>query len=400
DNASAAYAHAESAVAYAEETGMVFPISLCHLAFTHLLYEMGEDERLQEHLERACSLAMATDSTILLHMCLLAEAEYAFNSDLETGTALLKRALEIGRRQGYVNLPWWQPDSMARLCGKALESGIEVNYTKELIRHRKLLPSNKFAQVEQWPWHLKVYSLGRFGITIEGAPVQFSGKVQQKPINMLKALIALGGRNITEEQVTELLWPDAEGDVAHQSFATTLHRLRKMIGNDRVVLLSEGKISLNPLYCWVDAWAFERLAGQICNERPGRPLTPESQIALAEKALGFYTGQFMAGESDLPWTISMRERLRSKLQRVISKAGQLLEECGDQARAIQFYQQGLDSDELIEEFYQRLMACYQQMGSRGEAISTYNRCKTVLSRLGVTPSPAIDTAYQRIITTP
>jgi ATP/maltotriose-dependent transcriptional regulator MalT/DNA-binding SARP family transcriptional activator len=400
DNTSAAYAHAESAVAYAEETGMVFPIIICHLAFTHLLYEMGDDDRLHAHLERACSLAMATDSTILLHMCLLAEAEFAINGDLESGTALLRRAMEIGRRQGYVNLFWWQPDSMARLCGKALECGIEVNYTKELIRRRNLLPSNKYAQIEQWPWHLKVYSLGRFGMAIEGTPVLFSGKVQQKPLNMLKALIALGGRNITEEQVTELLWPDAEGDVAHQSFATTLHRLRKMIGNDRVVLLSEGKIALNPLYCWVDSWAFERLAGQICGDRPGRPLSPETLLFLAEKALAIYSGQFMAGETDLPWTISMRERLRSKLLRVISKTGQLLEELDDPARAIRFYQKGLDCDELIEEFYQRLMTCYQKMGNRGEAISTYNRCKTVLSRLGVTPSPSIDAAYQRIISTP
>ena len=286
---------------------------------------------------------------------------------------------------------------MARICGKAIECGIEVSYTKELIRRRSLLPANKFAQIEQWPWHLKVFTFNRFGMVIEGAPVLFSGKVQQKPINMLKALIALGGRNITEEQVTELLWPDAEGDVAHQSFATTLHRLRKLVGNDRVVVLSEGKIALNPLYCWVDVWAFERLAGQICDDRPGQPLPPERVLALSERALSIFNGQFMAGESDLAWTIPMRERLRSKLLRVISRACQILEEQGDMAKAVHFYQKGLDCDELIEEFYQRLMSCYQKMGNRGEAISTYNRCKMVLSRLGVAPSPAIEAAYQRAI---
>ena len=27
----------------------------------------------------------------------------------------------------------------------------------------------------------------------------------------------------------------------------------------RALLLSDGKLSLNPAVCWVDAWAFERL---------------------------------------------------------------------------------------------------------------------------------------------
>ena len=44
------------------------------------------------------------------------------------------------------------------------------------------------------PWPLKVYTLSRFSLVRDGRKVEFSGKVQQKPLTMLKVLIALGGR--------------------------------------------------------------------------------------------------------------------------------------------------------------------------------------------------------------
>ena len=58
------------------------------------------------------------------------------------------------------------------------------------------------------------------------------------------------------------LWPDVDGDAAQRSFDTTLHRLRKIMGDDRVLVLRDGKLSLDGRYCRVDVWAFERLLGQ------------------------------------------------------------------------------------------------------------------------------------------
>lgn len=86
---------------------------------------------------------------------------------------------------------------MARLCAKALDAGIEVEYVQELIRRRCLVPDNQYIYSEKWPWPLKIYTLGRFGIVKDGrhllSNVQFQRKAKHRPVELLKAIIALGG---------------------------------------------------------------------------------------------------------------------------------------------------------------------------------------------------------------
>ena len=91
-------------------------------------------------------------------------------------------------------------------------------------------------------------------------------KGQHKPIEMLKALIALGGRDVGETRLSEALWPDTDGDVAHSAFSVTLHRLRKMIGHS-ALQLNDSRLSLNPDMCWVDVWACEQLLNQTESNR-------------------------------------------------------------------------------------------------------------------------------------
>ncbi|MGC9968053.1 MAG: winged helix-turn-helix domain-containing protein, partial [Syntrophobacteraceae bacterium] len=136
---------------------------------------------------------------------------------------------------------------------KALEAGIETDYVQGLIRRRNLMPDVPVLHLENWPWPLRIYTLGQFEILRDSEALRFTGKVQQKPLLLLKALIAFGGRAVKEEQLCDALWPDAEGDLAHLSLETTLHRLRKLIGKDRVIQFKEGKLTLDIQSCWVDA---------------------------------------------------------------------------------------------------------------------------------------------------
>ena len=126
-----------------------------------------------------------------------------------------------------------------------------------------LFPENPIYEIGEWPWPVKIHTLGKFELVLDGIPVHFSGKVRKKPLQMLKALISLGGKEVNEEQLTDLLWPEADGDQAHSAFSTTLSRLRGFIGYDKAIEIHGGKASLNPRYCWVDVWAFEEIIGHV-----------------------------------------------------------------------------------------------------------------------------------------
>jgi DNA-binding SARP family transcriptional activator len=280
-----------------------------------------------------------------------------------------------------------------KLCVRALEAGIEVGYVQELIRRNRLTLEEPPDHLGSWPWPLRVFTLGGFRLETNGGPVQFSRKVQQKPLLLLKALIAMGGADVREEQLSDLLWPDADGDAAHSVFTTTLSRLRDLLGPETAIRVQESRVTLDAQVCWVDAWAFERLLAKIERHlRDGRgetvPDGPSSLPEFIEKTMTLYPGHFLPGDEAHVWTASYRERLRAKLLRLLTRWGERLEQAEDWKAAVECYQRGLEVDELAEAFYQRLMSCYQHLGLRAEALATYARCKAVLSRgLGVTPSP-------------
>ena len=256
---------AGTALRLADETGMYFTKTLCSLLMAQVLYENGEQTKASAQLSSAKERVSQLGSPMLEYMCSIKEAQFALDREPgdagteEQGLEALRRSMELGRKHGYLNLfPWWQPSVIGRLCAKALAKGIEADYVQDLIRTHQLFPDDPPFDIEDWPWPVKIYTLGNFELLKDGKPLQFSGKVQKKPLLMLKALIARGGKDVREDHLADLLWPDADGDQAHSAFTTTLFRLRRLIGSEKAIEVLEGKATLNPRYVWVDAWAFER----------------------------------------------------------------------------------------------------------------------------------------------
>jgi DNA-binding SARP family transcriptional activator len=376
----------EMADALISDCGAPCGIALGNVYMARLENEIGKTEDAANHLEKAERIARGMKSPILEYQCFLVKADIAFlRGDDASGLASLGMALSIGRENGYFHYDNWIPSFMTRLCVKALEAEIEVPYVQELIRKRNLVPDSPPLEVETWPWPVAIYTLGRFGILKDGTPLTFSRKVQKRPLSLLKALIAFGGRAVREEQITDEVWPEAEGDMAIQSMSVALRRLRDLLGHDDAVRRQEGVLGLDLRYCWVDTFAFERLLGKAAFLREtGRK---ESAAKLEEKALSLYRGPFLAEEAGRSWAVSMRERLRSRYLSTMGGLGAHWMQAGEWEKARVCYQRGIDVDNLAEEFYQSLMGCYLADGRKAEALAVYDRLGKIFSSLGVEPSP-------------
>jgi two-component SAPR family response regulator len=252
---------------------------------------------------------------------------------------------------------------------------------------------------ENWSWPLKIYTLGQFKLVRDGELIRFSRKVQQKPLLLLKALIALGSKDVPEEEITELLWAEADGDVAHSAFKTTLSRLRRLLGFGKAIRLQEGKASLDPFICWVDAWAFERILEHV--ETSWRDIRSREHLSefvqMTENAMGLYKGHFLSIDKGYPWTVSYRERLRSKFIRLVTRIGEYLGETGQWGKTVEYYRKAIEINDLTEEFYRHLMICYQNLGHWAEAVKVYHRCrKTLSANLGTVPSPETESIYKTL----
>ena len=399
-NPSAVLLHAEKSLQALLDVCWPQAIALAYLAMGLGLHETGKHELAGKYLIMAREFSINARFRQTEFACLLAEADLAFDcDDNDQGKQLLASAMAIGRRHGYFNCYFWRSDVMARLCCKALEAGIEKEYVHNLIRERKLMPESPPLEIESWPWPFRIFTLGRFELVREGKPVRSAGKAQQKPLALLKALIAMGGRSVAEYQLTEALWPDTDGDMQHQALATTLHRLRKILGSNDTIDFQDGQLSINPRCVWVDIWAFERLlskAERELNKNQKENLLRASQYAA--KAVNLYKGDFLSENGIDHWSIHQHERLKSRFLRGVTLLGRSYEKLGELEKAVESYLYALEVDLMIEEFYQRLMICYHRMDRIADAVLVYKRCqKNLVNLLNVSPSSHTRSIYKNLL---
>ena len=284
-------------------------------------------------------------------------------------------------------LPTLPAQSLARLCSVALDAGIEVEAVRRFIRHHGLEVPDAVASVH-WPWPVRVHTLGRFAVFCGDEPLTFAGKSPRKALELLQALIAHGGREVHTSVLMQSLWPEESRSDPRNLFDNTLHRLRRLLGPANVLHVANGKLTLDPALCWVDAWTFSRLTASCAGGLPeGDPGRLELREADARAALRLYSGHFLQSEVEEPWCLSYRDRLRNRFHRLVRSLGEHLEQAQQWEAAAEVYERGLEVDNLAECFYQHLMACHQRLGEHAEALCVYRRCRELLSIvLGVAPS--------------
>ncbi|MFO7931618.1 MAG: BTAD domain-containing putative transcriptional regulator [Desulfosalsimonas sp.] len=402
DPASAVY-HADAALELAFTSGEKHSLAVARLGKAMAMQITGKIRDAQNCLASGHSLDSVRHNKFMEFQYALAEADLFLEADLKEKCAeKLRHALALGKEQEYLNTYFWQPPMISRLCAAALEAGIETEYVGRLIRIRGLMPEKQLFHVPEWPWPVKIFTLGQFSVMVDQQPLQFSRKAQQRPLDLLKAILAAGRtKGVEKSRACDMLWPDSEGDAAESALSTTLHRLRRLLKNDEAVKLEEGRIFLNQQICWIDAWYLQtlleslnsRLQAGHGHDKPD-PYIP----LLLGKAIALHSGPFLAEESpEKPWTEPMRDRLREGVTGWCLWLGENLENRGELAEALFFYRQGRDIDPPREVFYQRLIACYARLGRKSDAILEYRRCSRAMSaHLGCAPSARTREMYESL----
>ena len=244
---------------------------------------------------------------------------------------------------------------------------------------------------------IRIYLLGRFSVSITGQPLSLngngnsSGKTKKRPLALLKALIAFGGRGVAYTQLSESLWPDSDGDLGVRNLTVTLHRLRQLLRAHASILQHDGKLTLNERLCWVDLWDFERSVNEGL-----RRLNESADENVAERylhaALRLYCGHFLSRESDESWMLTPRLRLKTKFERLVAALSLHLENRGRFADAIDLCLQALERDPLNELVYRRVMCCYLKSGEFASVLRIYARCREALAH-GLATPPSAETEH-------
>lgn len=332
-----------------------------------LLLAQGNIPLACEYLHAARQLARRHEDDHLLYLCMTAEAALAHKQgDVKSMQSSLARAEALA------------PAS----AGPVME-----------LPHRRLAAIAVSASSETWPRAIRITTLGCFGIAVRNVPLDLSAICQKKPLELLRALIALGGREVPITRLYEALWPEAEGDAAHRNFTVALHRLRRLF-DVKFITLRDGRLGLDPGQCEVDLWTLEC---NICAlDRLLAGNDPDRWTGVQEKLIALDHRPFLENE-DAAWAFPAREHLREKCLRILAGAARAFSRAGRHAEAIHCGQLGIHIEPLAEELHRILMSSHHAQGESSTALAAYHQCRAALQHgLGVAPSRVTEALYREI----
>ena len=385
EDVSDALREAKLALVLASETGIPWFECIARIAIAQLHTGAGDRRGGEAHRRAAAAIAERLRCPWLSYAVELAAGMAAMRAGDETAAVEhVRTAFQQGQEHGFGPPPGFPARALADLCVLALAARVEPGFARAWVRDGRPL------QVADWPWPFRIRTLGAFQCLHDDASIELSAKGPGRPMELLKVLLALGGKNVRADQLSDALWPNVEADYAYKSFTATLHRLRRMLGDDEALVLRDGRLTLNPARVWVVTWALEQLFDEFDATLRGADACANETLrrAWVERALELYRAPFLPDESEQPSYIACREQLRARLLRFLARVARGWEEAGASEAAADCYLRFIEADELYEPLYRQLMLCYKRGAAPIEAVAAYERLRTILSaRLKVLPSP-------------
>lgn len=389
--------HIRTALELAYEAGCLYGVSWGYTSLALAQFDDGQIDEAWRSIDTALVEARRFGSPLFEFLALFAVAYFKVSAGVdEDALGALRTALACGKQNGFeISVLWWHAPMFEQMFTAALDAGIEPEFVEANIRLRKFVPEHPPLACKNWPWPVRIVALGRFELLKYGQRCEFGRKAPKKSLDLLKAVIALGGVDVPETALIDALWPDSDGDAGRSAFSTTLGRLRHLVGEE-VLTLCDGRVSLERRRCWNDVWAFEDFIVRAkAAERTG---DAEASLHFAKDALALYQGHFLATDTDAAWALSKRERLRTRLIFFLTSIGNRLRSTGQWHDALKWYRRALEFDPLAEAFYQGQMQAYQQLGCRAEAVRTYRQCREMLElHLGIEPSDVTERLYRQLL---
>jgi LuxR family transcriptional regulator, maltose regulon positive regulatory protein len=390
-----ALASAQLTLANSQEIGGPYRTAVhqCSLGVAWLAH--GDAAAAMAPLQAALNAARAIDATLLsftaalwlsraTHLTQAPDvAADAFDGPNTTpADSLLRQALAIAAAQDFaVTAGWSRPDWLAERLARALALGIEPNYVRRLVRRSGLRCPD--PNLRQWPWPLRIHAFGDWRVVRDDEPEWPAGaRAQQRPLDLLRALMASDTHALPVNTLLEWLWPEAEHGAQRRAFDAALSRLRKLLGDDSLLVLDGGQLALDSSRVWSDVRAAADLMdrAQRAHELPAR-----QSAALA--LLDLVRGPWLP-DAQGPWAVAARERHRRRFVITITHLAEGMEATAPSA-AVRLYERALDTDPLAESIHRRLMQLHATRGEHSEATRAWRHCQAMLA-LGAGLQPSAD----------
>lgn len=223
---------------------------------------------------------------------------------------------------------------------------------------------------------LVILTLGRFEIRNDQKLLNSDGRIQTRPLDLLKLLVVEGG-SLRSEEAADKLWPQSDGDQSANTLKVTLNRLRKIVGSG-IVLQSKGYLALDPERCWVDKWIAD---SKIQYLQETLDTGGDDTDDLFNSIIDLYQGDFLHGDAHLDWVFPAQITMRTSLIQLASRYVRLLIDQQQAEKAAAVSMRMLSRFGHEPAFYAHLIRAYEQLGYYNDAQRLFWQCKRIWSDL-------------------
>jgi predicted ATPase/DNA-binding SARP family transcriptional activator len=405
---------AAAAATLAREDGAAGTLAIALLVLGAALYLGGSPARAMSQLEEAAShfrqaIHPAVARLLELYAAALAQLDHGADAAIALGAADGVRKRMGMAPAAQEPAPWGQIPTPVRALladGRLVQAwregtGLDTTEALDWVHARAAGAAGRQPRAGDTspaaggtsPAALRVQALGPLIIDHCGRVLPAEAWGSARPRELLLYLL-MHPHGCTREQVGLALWPEASAGQVRNSFHTTLHRLRKVLGDNVSVAFAGDRYRLDVVGgVEFDVPTFER----DVNAALAALGTDSGAADRLATALGLYRGGFLEGEPVGDWHLEVRDRME-RLQR--TALGALAEAWMDDARydeARAVLQRLVYADELNEHAHRQLMTCLARSGERAQAIRVFQRLASVLDEeLSVEPEAATLALAQRL----
>lgn len=247
---------------------------------------------------------------------------------------------------------------------------------------------------------IRVNMLGDFQLHIGDTKINDDLSRSQKMWNLLAYLIVHRDRNVPQEELIEMLWPEDDSLNPANALKTLLYRTRAMLmpmlgGELQLILSQRGSYSWNrDLPCHVDAEIFEQLVEQASEQRR----SAAKRMDLYAQAMALYKRDFLPKLSDQLWVIPLTTYYHALYLQAVQDYAELLMATEQYSTLVDLCSSAIQIEAYDEKLHALLIRVLLRQGNGVAALNHYEAATDLLYRnLGVRPSEELRALYQEIM---
>ena len=369
---------AEEALSIANSSGDIWIGMMVRLSLGASMAIFGAYEEANRELSIAESIASRAGDELSRSAALLWLAHCALHQGYESSMWLyLEQALALIHQHQYqflltkpTMLGGDNPMVFLPLLLQAQRQGIQPTLTQQILEETGA------ANLEYHPGYtLRIKTFGEFVVWRGTTLLEAADWKREKSRQLLQVLVGNWGKWLSRDQLTLVLWPDAEPTTASNNLKVALSSLNQALEPDRpagakpVFVLRRGsQYMLNPnIGISIDAPRFD----ELCRSSDPNAL---------EFAARLYQGRYFENEAVEEFFIAEGQYYHERYLQAMDRLIQSAMNAGDWEKALNFNRTLLSRDAVWEPAYRSMMLIHHHMGNPGSVLQTFQQCQQTLNR--------------------